>query len=169
MSSLTEFGNKPQPAKRLRPTYALLLKKWTGWCLAAVVPLLACGCRGQRSHDCEILVTSVNGVLSAIDRHIARADGGELTTLNDMRELALLYQSLADRISHMNLATPELVRESQAYREMVSTAATAANQVADALAAEDLEKALVAQNQFTAVVAEEDKVVQRINGFCAAR
>ena len=92
-----------------------------------------------------------------------------MTNLNDMRELARLYLSLADKIAHMNLTTPELARESQAYLAMVKTAANAANQVADALAAEDLEKALVAQNQFTAVVAQEDKVVQRINGFCAAR
>jgi hypothetical protein len=129
--------------------------------------MVATGCRGQRSRDCEILVTSVNGVLSAIDRHITQVDGGELTNVNDMRELARLYQTLADKINHMQLATPELVRESQAYRAMVNAAATAANQVADALAAEDLDKALVAQNQFTAVVAEEDKVVQRINGYCA--
>jgi hypothetical protein len=52
---------------------------------------------------------------------------------------------------------------------MVTTAASAANAVADALAAEDFEKALAAQNQFTAVVTEEDRVVQRINAFCAAR
>ncbi len=51
---------------------------------------------------------------------------------------------------------------------MVATAATAANAVADALAAEDLEKALAAQNQFTSVVSEEDRVVQRINAYCAA-
>ncbi len=129
---------------------------------------MSVGCREQRSRDCETFVTSVNGVLTAIDRHISRVDGGEMTNLNDMRELARLYLSLAEKIDHMNLATPDLIRESQAYLTMVRTAAHAANQVADALAAEDLEKALVAQNQFTAVVADEDKVVQRINGFCAA-
>ncbi len=127
------------------------------------------GCRGQRNRDCELFVTSVNGVLSEIDRHISQLDGGELTNVADMRKLAGLYQTLAEKISHMKLATPELASESQAYRSMVTTAAAAANAVADALAAEDLEKALAAQNQFTSVVSEEDHVVQRINRFCAAQ
>ena len=138
-------------------------------CFALSFALLGVACRAERTRDCETFVTSVNGVLSAIDRHISQVDGGEMTNLNDMRELARLYLSLAEKIDHMNLVTPELIRESRAYLTMVRTAAHAANQVADALAAEDLEKALVAQNQFTAVVADEDKVVQRINGFCAAR
>jgi len=136
--------------------------------LSLVVGLACVSCRGQRSRDCEVFVTSVNGVLAEIDRHVTQVDGGELTNVSDMRKLASLYQTLADKINHMSLSTPELVRESQAYLVMVKTAANAANHVADALAAEDLEKALAAQNQFTTVVAEEDKVVQRINGFCAA-
>jgi hypothetical protein len=136
--------------------------------LALVISFGASACRGQRSRDCEQFVTSVNGVLAEIDRHISQLDGGELTNVADMRKLASLYQTLAEKISHMNLATPELTKDSQSYRSMVATAATAANAVADALAAEDLEKALAAQNQFTSVVAEEDRVVQRINGFCAA-
>ena len=141
---------------------------WKGaWLLALAFACTAC--REQRSRDCEVFVTSVNGVLAEIDRHVTHVDGGELTNVSDMRKLASLYQTLAERISQMRLSTPELVRESQSYRTMVKTAANAANQVADALAAEDLEKALVAQNQFSTVVAEEDKVVQRINGFCAAR
>lgn len=133
------------------------------------IALTCMACRGQRSRDCEVFVTSVNGVLSAIDRHIAQVNGGELTNISDMRTLASLYLSLADRIDQMHLTTPELVRESKLYQSMVRTAANAANQVADALAAEDLEKALSAQNQFSTVVTEEDKVVQRINGFCAAQ
>lgn len=137
----------------------------------ALVVALALGpiaCRGQRNRDCELFVTSVNGVLSEIDRHVSQLDGGELTNVSDMRKLAELYQRLAEKISHMNLATPELAKESQTYKSMVTTAASAANAVADALAAEDLEKALAAQNQFASVVAEEDRVVQRINGFCAS-
>jgi len=137
--------------------------------LGLSVALVCVACRGQRSRDCEVFVTSVNGVLSAIDRHVAHVDGGELTNISDMRKLAGLYLSLADRIDQMHLTTPELVRESKSYQSMVRTAANAANQVADALAAEDLEKALSAQNQFSTVVAEEEKVVQRINGFCAAQ
>ena len=137
--------------------------------LAVVLTLAPSACRGQRNRDCELFVTSVNGVLSEIDRHVSQLDGGELTNLADMRKLAALYQALAEKISHMNLVTPELAKESQAYRSMVTTAAAAANAVADALAAEDLEKALAAQNQFTAVVSQEDHVVQRINAFCAAR
>lgn len=140
-----------------------------GKTLALALLFTLSGCRGQRSRDCESFVTSVNGVLSEIDRHVSQLDGGELTSVADMRKLAGLYQTLAERISHMNLTTPELVKESQAYRSMVTTAAAAANAVADALAAEDLEKALAAQNQFTAVVSEEDHVVQRINRFCATQ
>ncbi len=164
-----------EPCRTTRPAYSQRsISFWFNprWCtlsLSFVFAFGAAGCRGQRSRDCETFVTAVNGVLSAIDRHITQVDGGELTNINDMRELARLYQTLADKINHMRLTTPELARDSQSYRTMVNTAANAANQVADALAAEDLEKALVAQNQFTTVVAEEDKVVQRINGFCAAR
>jgi len=136
----------------------------------ALLAALACvACRGQRSRDCEVFVTSVNSVLSEIDRHIMHVDGGEMTNVGDMRRLATLYLTLADRIERMHLSTPELVGESQSYRDMVRTAARAANQVADALAAEDLEKALAAQNQFSAVVEQEDRVVQRINSFCAAQ
>lgn len=127
------------------------------------------GCRRQRSLDCERFVTSVNDVLSAIDRHISQVDGGELTNVDDMRKLAHLYETLSDRINHMGLSTPELDREARSYQGMVKIAAQAAHQVADALASEDVEKALTAQKQFSSVVAEEDKVVQRINGLCAQR
>ncbi len=156
-------------AHRLMQTIGSLFETMSNGSRFLLLAILACtACRGQRSRDCEIFVTSVNGVLSEIDRHVTHVDGGELTNVSDMRKLASLYQTLAERINQMRLTTPELVRESQSYRAMVKTAASAANQVADALAAEDLEKALVAQNQFSTVVAEEDKVVQRINGFCAA-
>ena len=137
--------------------------------LALVLSLGVSGCRKQRSRDCEQFVTSVNGVLAEIDRHVSQLDGGELTNVADMRKLASLYQTLAEKIAHMNLLTPELARESQSYRTMVTKAATAANAVADALAAEDIERALSAQNQFASVVTEEDRVVQRINGYCAAQ
>jgi len=137
--------------------------------LALVLALGVSGCRKQRSRDCERFVTSVNGVLAEIDRHVSQLDGGELTNVADMRKLASLYQTLAEKIAQMNLLTPELARESQSYRTMVTKAATAANTVADALAAEDIERALSAQNQFATVVTEEDRVVQRINGFCAAQ
>jgi len=137
--------------------------------LAMVFSVGLGACRKQRTRDCELFVTSVNGVLSEIDRHISQLDGGELTNVSDMRKLAGLYQILAERISLMKLTAPELVRESRSYQTMVASAAAAANAVADALAAEDLEKALAAQNQFTSVVTEEDRVVQRINGFCAAQ
>jgi len=126
-------------------------------------------CRGQRNRDCELFVTSVNSVLSEIDRHVSQLDGGDSTNVADMRRLASLYLTLAETIAHMKLTTPEIVRESQTYQKMVRTAAAAANAVADALATEDLEKALAAQNQFSTVVKEEDQVVQRINGFCAAQ
>ena len=158
------------PAYRRMQMIGSLFKPRSNGSRLLLLAMLACvACRGQRSRDCEMFVTSVNEVLSEIDRHISHVDGGELTNISDMRKLASLYQTLAERINQMRLTTPELVRESQSYRAMVKTAANAANQVADALTAEDLEKALVAQNQFSTVVAEEDKVVQRINGFCAAR
>jgi len=83
--------------------------------------------------------------------------------------LAALYETLGQRIAQMRLSTPELAREAQSYQTMVKSAAGAATAVADALVAEDLEKALAAQNRFTALVTEEDKVVQRINAFCAKR
>ena len=126
-------------------------------------------CRATRGQDCERFVTSVNDVLSAIDKHIAEVDGGELTNVDDMRKLAALYETLGQRIAQMRLSTPELAREAQSYQTMVKSAAGAATAVADALVAEDLEKALAAQNRFTALVTEEDKVVQRINAFCAKR
>jgi uncharacterized protein YukE len=147
--------------RRLRQTIAF------GLVLSVAVAQL--GCRRQRSRDCERFVTSVNDVLAAIDRHIGQVDGGELTNIDDMRKLAHLYETLSDRINHMGLRTPELDREARSYQGMVKTAAQAAHQVADALASEDVEKALTAQKQFSSVVAEEDKVVQRINGLCAER
>ena len=114
-------------------------------------------------------MTSVNEVLSQIDRHIAAVDGGELTNVNDMHTLASLYETLGHRIAQMHLETPELARDAQSYQSMVKMAAEAATRVANALVVDDLEKALAAQKQFTALVAEEDNVVQRINAFCAQR
>jgi uncharacterized protein (UPF0264 family) len=136
--------------------------------VATLVALALGGCQRQKTRDCAQFVTSVNDVLTAIDRHISEVDGGELTNVEDMRKLAGYYDTLADRIGKLDLSTPELVKQAQSYRVMVKTAARTAKLVADALAAEDLEKALSAQNQFTTVVADEDKVVQRINAFCAA-
>jgi hypothetical protein len=143
-------------------------------CLRAAAAVIVCavalaGCRASRSQDCERFVTSVNEVLSEIDRHVAAVDGGELTNVNDMRTLAGLYETLGHRIENMRLSTPELARDARSYQSMVRLAAAAATQVANALVADELEKALIAQQQFTALVAEEDKVVQRINELCAQR
>ena len=146
----------------------LLLRVFIG-CLAVALAHGVVGCRASRSQDCERFVTSVNEVLSQIDRHIAAVDGGELTNVNDMHTLASLYETLGQRIAQMHLETPELARDAQNYQSMVKMAARAATQVANALVADDLEKALTAQKQFTSLVAEEDKVVQRINAFCAQR
>lgn len=136
--------------------------------LAAIVVALSLtlGCRASKTQDCEGFVTSVNDVLAAIDHHINAVDGGELTSVEDMRKLAALYQTLGHRIAQMRINSPELKREATAYQTMVNSAANAALQVADALVAEDLEKALAAQNNFTALVTQEDQVVQRINAFC---
>jgi hypothetical protein len=142
---------------------------WNLTLCCGLIALSCVACRGRRNRDCELFVTSVNGVLAEIDRHVTHVDGGELTNVSDMRKLASLYRALADRIGQMRLETPELARESETYRNMVDKAANAANQVADALAAEDVEKALAAQNQFSSVVTQEDRVVQRINAFCAAQ
>ena len=169
MTNTGDRRRKHRPVCGLRWPSLGLGAKSEAFALLLIFVCCTTACRSERSRDCETFVTSVNGVLKAIDRHITQVDGGELTNVNDMRELARLYQTLDERINQMRLTTPELTRESQAYRTMVNTAASAAIQVADALAAEDLEKALVAQNQFARVVAEEDKVVKRINGFCAAR
>lgn len=144
----------------------------TGHCVTCqllVAALTLAGCRASRSQDCERFVTSVNEVLAAIDQHVGAVDGGELTNVNDMRKLAGLYETLGQRIEAMQLSTPELARDAKSYQSMVKLAAAAATQVANALVADDLEKALTAQHQFTALVAEEDKVVQRINEFCAQR
>lgn len=149
-----------------RATSAVLLLRV---CLALALAHGALGCRASRSQDCERFVTSVNEVLSQIDRHIAAVDGGELTNVNDMHTLASLYETLGQRIKQMHLETPELDREAQSYRSMVKMAADAATRVANALVADDLDKALAAQKQFTTLVTEEDKVVQRINAFCAQR
>ena len=145
-----------------------LLRVFVG-CLALGLAHGAIGCRASRSQDCERFVTSVNEVLSQIDQHIAAVDGGELTNINDMHTLASLYETLGQRIAQMHLETPELARDAQNYQSMVKMAARAATQVANALVADDFEKALTAQKQFTSLVAEEDKVVQRINAFCAQR
>ncbi len=134
-----------------------------------VAAALSVSCRANQGQDCERFVTSVNDVLSAIDKHITAVDGGELTNIEDMRKLAALYETLGQRIALLRLTTPELLREAQIYQTMVKSAAGAAIAVADALVAEDLEKALVAQNRFTALVTEEDKVVRRINALCAKR
>jgi|GEM_PF-2710633 len=139
---------------------------------SALQALLVCtvvllGCRASRSQDCERFVTSVNEVLAEIDRHVGNVDGGELTNVDDMRTLARLYGLLGQRIGQMRLATPELERDAKSYQEMVKLAAAAATQVANALVEEDFEKALAAQHHFSALIAEEDKVVRRINAFCA--
>lgn len=128
-----------------------------------------CGCKAERSRDCENLVTSLNTVLSAIDRHVSARDGGPITNVEDMRKLASLYGQLADRIAQTKLTEPELLKQAQEYRAMVKAAGAAAAQVADAVAQENLEKAMAAQNQFTALVSKEDQVVQRINTICAHR
>jgi hypothetical protein len=150
-------------------TSSVLLRRVFVGCLGLTLAHGAISCRASRSQDCERFVTSVNEVLSQIDRHIAAVDGGELTNVNDMHTLASLYESLGQRIAQMHLETPALDREAQSYQSMVKMAAQAAKQVANALVADDLEKALAAQKQFTTLVAEEDKVVQRINAFCAQR
>lgn len=138
-------------------------------CLGLASAHVAVGCRASRSQDCERFVTAVNEVLSKIDQHIAAVDGGELTNVKDMHTLASLYEALGQRITQMRLETPELARDAQSYQAMVNMAADAATRVANALVADDLEKALAAQKQFTTLVAEEDQVVQRINAFCAQR
>ena len=159
------LGSVPGPSRY----HSQRLRKAVAVALVLCVAVAQLGCHRERSRDCERFVTSVNDVLSAIDRHISQVDGGELTNIADMRKLGHLYETLSDRINHMGLSTPELDQDARSYQRMVNLAAQAAHQVADALASEDFEKALTAQKQFSAVVAEENKVVQRINGLCAER
>jgi hypothetical protein len=135
----------------------------------AACALCVTGCHASRSQDCERFVTSVNEVLSQIDKHVSAQDGGDITNVNDMRKLASLYETLGERIANMHLSNPDLVRDANSYHAMVKMAAIAATQVANALSVDDLEKALAAQRQFTALVAEEDAVVRRINGFCGQK
>jgi hypothetical protein len=168
MRRVRRVESLPKPSNQRSTSAVVLLRVFVG-CLGLGLAQVAVGCRASRSQDCERLVTSVNEVLSRIDRHIAAVDGGELTNVNDMHTLASLYETLGQRIAQMHLDTPELAREAQLYQAMVKSAAEAATLVANALVADDLEKALAAQSHFTALVAEEDKVVQRINTYCAQR
>ena len=168
MQRVRQLERLPKQSTHRSTRAGSLLRVFLG-CLALALAHGVVGCRASRSQDCERFVTSVNEVLSQIDRQVAAVDGGELTNVNDMHTLASLYETLGQRIAQMHLETPELDRDAQNYQSMVKMAARAATQVANALVADDLEKALAAQKQFTSLVAEEDKVVQRINAFCAQR
>ena len=134
--------------------------------MLVLVAAISSGCRNVRHEECRAFVYAINTRLGEIDRLTAQAGDGQNVSPAEMRRLAELYEKLADKAERVSIGSNELVQLRQEYRAMVLDAAKLARQIADALDAKNLESAMKAHGQFSAVVSREDELVTRVNAFC---
>lgn len=143
--------------------------------LFAVVLSSVSGCRNARYEECRAFVYAVNTRLAEIDRVTAQGAGGpgsvsgtgdHSVNPSDMRHLAELYERLADKTGKISIRSTELQQLRERYRTMVLDAARLARSIADSLEAKNIEAAMKAHEQFSAVVSREDELVSLVNAFC---
>jgi hypothetical protein len=131
-------------------------------------------CRNARYEECHAFVYAVNTRLAEIDRVTAQGAGpgsgsgtGEHSVNpSDMRHLAALYEQLAEKTGKISIRSKELQQLRERYRTMVLDAAKLARSIADSLEAKNIEAAMKAHEQFSAVVSREDELVSLVNAFC---
>ena len=126
----------------------------------------AAGCRNVHADECGAFVYAVNTRLAEIDRASAAGAQAESATPLDMRRLAELYEKLADKVKAQKISSPELAELRDKYRTMVLDSAQLARSIADSLEAKNLDGAMQAHEQFSAVVSREDDLVSRVNAYC---
>jgi hypothetical protein len=135
--------------------------------LLCTIMLLGCiGCRNPRNDECRAFVYAVNTRLAEIDRVTAQGTQTHDINPNDMRKLAELYDKLADKTGAIAIGSTELGKLRDQYRTMVLDAAKLARGIADSLESKNLEAAMKAHEQFSAVVSREDELVSRVNAYC---
>ncbi|HEY5956700.1 MAG TPA: hypothetical protein VIV60_09115 [Polyangiaceae bacterium] len=126
----------------------------------------ALGCKSTRDSECRNFVYAVNSRLGDIDRLTQQRPDGQRINAGEMRHLAELYQNLADKTDQLSIDQPELRTLREQYRAMVYDAARLARSIAESLDKKDIEAAMKAHSQFSAVVSREDELVTRVNAFC---
>lgn len=109
---------------------------------------------------------AVNTRLVEIDRVTAEGTGEHSVNPSDMRHLAELYEKLTVKTDAINIRSPELQQLRERYRAMVLEAAKLARKIADSLESKNIEAAMKAHEQFSAVVSREDELVSLVNAFC---
>ncbi len=143
----------------------LRVVRW--YLLLGVVSLACCvGCRNARHEECRAFVYAVNTRLAEIDRVTARGSTEHSVNPGDMRHLAELYEKLAEKTDAISIHSTELRKLREQYRTMVLDAAKLARSIASSLEAKNLEAAMKAHEQFSAVVSREDELVSLVNAFC---
>jgi hypothetical protein len=137
------------------------------WLLLCILNLPGvAGCRNARHEECRAFVYAVNTRLAEIDRVTAQGSAEHSVNPADMRHLADLYEKLAEKADKISIHSTELQQLRERYRTMVLDAARLARSIADSLESKDLEAAMKAHEQFSAVVSREDELVSLVNAFC---
>jgi len=151
------------PCQRVRPNHRVY-ERYLVICALAMPAVV--GCRNARHEECRAFVYAVNTRLVEIDRVTAEGTGEHSVNPSDMRHLAELYEKLTVKTDAINIRSPELQQLRERYRAMVLEAAKLARKIADSLESKNIEAAMKAHEQFSAVVSREDELVSLVNAFC---
>jgi methyl-accepting chemotaxis protein len=126
--------------------------------------LAACGPK-KKIEECQALVAAINDGVDRIHKTMSGPpDAGE--SVSELRALATEMDNIAKAADAVNLTTPELVKLSQRYQDLTKEVATAARELADAVAAVDVEKRDKLQTRMEETVKREDPLVEDLNKFC---
>jgi hypothetical protein len=139
--------------------------------LLALGAASAAGCNASKARECNLLSTQINAGVARVEafdkERLARPEGGPIQTAQAMRQLATIYQELAQEIRGLNLTQKELKILAEDYQFEVRSVSGAAENLAAALEGKRPEETLTADKLYAKHLATQHKIIEKINSTCA--
>jgi hypothetical protein len=134
--------------------------------VAGALALLATGCFSAKRAECELLTTTANADLEAIERDVADVPPDPPGAAERLDAIAARYEGLSQRVSKLGFGTAELQAQAIAYHRLTGDAAAATRRLAAAVRAGDPAVQHVAEQEFEQVASRQQQLVTQVNAFC---